>query len=450
MPPPIRFTVTEDEVSIAYSVHGEGPPLVLVRGWISHLDLQWMFPDYRIFMEALGRHFTVIRYDMRGNGLSERDCAARLSLDDLTLDLFALVDALQLGPATYMAMCYGGPILARFATLAPEGLIERVIFDGTFARGDELATPAMRESIMSTLKLLDTAPGAAATMLRYYTDPSEPTSSAPDHQQRLQNFGRDSITPDVASELYGLAFSVDASKDFLNITAPTLVTHRRKSKAVPVEFGRKVAALVPNATFVGQEGSKTNPWDGDATELLIAMGEFLDMPLTDGYIPRSSARPTVVLFSDIVESTETTSRIGDADAHTVNRHFHAISKEALEGRGGRFIKSLGDGVMAEFPSVSQAIGCAVDMQNAFDGIPVRIGINAGEALSDQDDLHGIVVSIAARVCARGKRGRDPREQRRARAGDGQELHVRTHRRALPQRHRRGPALQGDVLSLSLR
>src|ERR1700742_2162639 len=92
VPPPIRFTLTEDEVSIAYSVHGDGPPLVFVRGWISHLDLQWLFPDYRLFMEALGRHYTVIRYDLRGNGLSERE-VTRLTLDDLALDLFAVLEA---------------------------------------------------------------------------------------------------------------------------------------------------------------------------------------------------------------------------------------------------------------------------------------------------------------------------------------------------------------------
>ena len=119
MPPAIRFALTEDEVSIAYSVHGSGPPLVFVRGWISHLDLQWLFPDYRLFMEALGRHFTVIRYDARGNGLSERNVVGRLGPDDLALDLHAVTKALNVFDATYLATCYGGPVVARFARQAP-------------------------------------------------------------------------------------------------------------------------------------------------------------------------------------------------------------------------------------------------------------------------------------------------------------------------------------------
>src|SRR5205085_64182 len=137
---------------------------------------------------------------------------------------------------------------------------------------------------------------------------------------------------------------------------------------------------------------------------LRAMAEFLDAPLTHGYLPRIGVRPTVVLFSDIVDSTRTTSKLGDASAHEISRAFHAISKEAIASRGGRFVKSMGDGVMAEFPSVSQAIGCAVDMQNAFGDIPVRIGINAGEPVSEDDDLHGLVVASAARVCARAGAG----------------------------------------------
>ena len=401
MAPPIRFTLTEDEVSIAYSIHGEGPPLVFVRGWISHLDLQWLFPDYRLFMEALGRHFTVIRYDTRGNGLSERE-VTRLTLDDLALDLFALLETLNLDSATFLATCYGGPIVARFASNAPDA-IDRLILDSTYAKGADLGTPEMRESVLSTVKLMQSQPGMAATMLGYYTHP-DPSDRTRD-DRRLQ-LGRDSINADAASALYGLSFDLDVSKDLLQIRVPTLVTHRRDSRAIPVDHGRKVAALVPDAIFVAQEGRQTNPWDEDASDVLRAMGEFLDVSLVDGYFPRITVRPTVILFSDMVNSTAVTSSLGDSAAHEIVRAFHAISRQCLEVRGGRLIKSMGDGVMAEFPSVSQALGCAVDMQTAFAtrNVEVRIGINAGEPVSEDDDLHGLVVSTTSRICDQGEGG----------------------------------------------
>jgi class 3 adenylate cyclase len=406
VPPPIRFALTEDEVTIAYSVHGQGPPLVFVRGWISHLDLQWLFPDYRLVMEALGRHFTVIRYDMRGNGLSERNVTGRLSLDDLALDLHAVTSALDITSAPFLATCYGAPILARFARQAPN-VVERVVLDCPYARGEDLGTQEMRESVLSTVRLLQKQPGMASMMLGYYTDPDK-RSGAPSDQR--DHFGRDSITAEVATELYQLSFDLDVSKDFLNLDAPTLITHRRQSKAIPVDLGRRVAALVPDAVFVAQEGTNTNPWDRDATEWLHDVGAFLHAPVHEGYYPRTPVRPTVILFSDMVDSTETTSSIGDVAAHEINRAFHSISRECLEVRGGRLVKSMGDGLMAEFPSVSQAIGCAIDMQTTFGAfsaehpdraVNVRIGINAGEPVSADDDLHGLVVATAARICDQG-------------------------------------------------
>lgn len=409
MPPPIRFALTEDEVSIAYSVHGSGPPLVLVRGWISHLDLQWLFPDYRLFMEALGRHFTVIRYDMRGNGLSERNVTGRLTMDDLALDLHALTDALGVGPATYLATCYGGPIVARFARQAP-GLVDRLILDGTYARGEDLGSPEMRESVLSTVKLMETQPGVATTMLGYYTHPDGADQMRTEGRERL---GREAISSEVAVELYGLSFDLDASKDYINLDMPTLVTHRRESKSVPVALGRRVAALVPGASFVATEGRPHNPWDGDATEVLTTMGEFLGVHLEAGYHPRVLVRPTVILFSDMVESTRVNERLGDSAAHAGTRAFQTITRQCLEMRGGRLVKSMGDGAMIEFPSVSQCIGCAIDMQESFAAfaaqnpdldLQVRIGINAGEPLSEDDDLHGLVVSVAARICDQGLGG----------------------------------------------
>jgi class 3 adenylate cyclase/pimeloyl-ACP methyl ester carboxylesterase len=405
--PPIRFALTEDDVSIAYSVHGDGPPLVFVRGWISHLDLQWLFPDYRMFMEALGRHFTVIRYDMRGNGLSERKVTERLTLDDLALDLHAVIAAAGVYSAPFIATCYGGPIVARFARQSPAS-VEKLVLDCTYARGEDLGTDDMRESVLSNVKLLRTQPGMASMMLGYYTDPDKK-----ERTDQRDHFARDSINADVASELYALSFNLDATKDYINLDMPTLVTHRREAKAVPVEHGRRVAALVPDATFIAQEGRNTNPWDHDATGVLKAVGDFLGAPLADGYFPRVNVRPTVILFSDMVDSTQTTSSLGDNAAQEINRAFHNISRECLEVRGGRLVKRMGDGLMAEFPSVSQAVGCAIDMQTTFQGfstenperpVNVRIGINAGEPVSEDDDLHGLVISTAARICDQGLSG----------------------------------------------
>lgn len=407
MQPPVRFAVTEDDVSIAYAVHGEGPPLVFVRGWISHLDLMWLDPDFRSFMEALGRHFTVIRYDVRGNGLSDRDVTGRLSLDELVLDLEAVVAKVDPGPAVFYATCYGGPIAARFIAQHPDAPT-RVILDGTYARGPEVTTDNVRESVLATVRLLESQPRAATTMLDFFTHPAES-----DLREERVSRTRRAIGGEVATELYTLAFEIDVTEDLRAIRVPTLVTHRRGSHVVTSTLGQRVAALVPDATFVADEGTHHNPWESDATSLLDAMGKFLGVDLTEGYQPRVVVRPTVVLFSDIEDSTSINSRVGDATAQEMVRAHKAIVARCLDARGGRLVKGTGDGAMAEFPSVSQALGCAIDLQLSFADhsldnpdrpIRVRIGINAGEPLSEDDDLHGVVVSSASRICDHGSGG----------------------------------------------
>lgn len=402
MRPPIRYTVTADGARIAYAVHGEGPPLVYVRGWISHLDLLWDDPEFAPFFDALACHFTVIRYDMRGNGLSDRNVVGRLGLDDLVLDLEAVIDRAAADDAVVLfASCYGGPVAARFAARHPER-VDRVILDGTYARGAEVSTPDMREAVLGMIRMLEMQPGAGYAMLDYFTNP-DPSDLRAMRMERL----RYAITADVASELYTLAFELDVTDDLSRIAAPTLVLHRRGSGAVPLRHGQALAALVPDASFRALEGRAHNLWEGDAAEALQALGEWLGLPLLRAFRPRTPIQPTVILFTDIEGSTSMTANLGDNQAQIRVRAHNSVMDRALEANGGRKVKNTGDGMMAAFGSVSQALRCAVEAQQAFQrynaedragAVHVRMGINAGEPLSEFDDLYGLVVNTAARIC----------------------------------------------------
>ena len=407
MHPPTRFTSASDGVSIAYATHGEGPPLVFVRGWISHLDALWDDPEFRPFMEAIGTAFTVTRYDLRGCGLSDRSPEA-LGLDDLVLDLEAVLARVGDGkPVVLYGTCYGGLVAARYAARHPER-VSRLILDGTYARGRDITTPKMRESVMSMVRMLDQQPRAAHAMLDFFTNPD----GADLREQRLDR-SRRAINADVAARLYDLSFEVDLSDDLRALTMPTLVLHRDRTQAIPFVNGQHVAAMIPDATFVALEGTAHNPWEGDARQPLAAMAQFLGVPFDRTFRPRIVTRPTVVLFTDMEGSTATTVRMGDDRAQEVVRAHNAIVRTGLDGRGGRVVKSTGDGVMAEFSSVSSAVHAAIEIQQALaahnadfpdSAIRVRMGINAGEPLSEDDDLHGIVVSTASRICDQARAG----------------------------------------------
>jgi class 3 adenylate cyclase len=109
-----------------------------------------------------------------------------------------------------------------------------------------------------------------------------------------------------------------------------------------------------------------------------------------------------VLFTDIVSSTASTQRLGDAAAQALLRLHNAIVRSALARNGGREVKHTGDGIMASFASPSRALQAAAEMQGAFaeesDGLSVRIGVNAGEPIEEDGDLFGTTVQLARRIC----------------------------------------------------
>lgn len=115
----------------------------------------------------------------------------------------------------------------------------------------------------------------------------------------------------------------------------------------------------------------------------------------------------VVLFTDIEGSTALTERLGDAEARGLLRLHERIVRAELRAHGGAEIKTLGDGFLAAFFSATQALACAAGIQQAFaaynwrgaEPLRVRIGLNAGEPIAEDDDLFGTTVIVAARVTA---------------------------------------------------
>ena len=169
MAPPVRFAVSRDGVRIAWALHGSGPCLIFVRGWLCHLDLMWADEAFRAFFEAIGRQFTVVRYDGRGNGLSDR-APAMLDLGVLVADLDAVVDQAAGDSAVLYAQCYGGPIALAYAARCPQR-VSRLVIENSYACGAELAPPERRMKLLQALRDL---PEAGLQLLASYTQP-EPT-----------------------------------------------------------------------------------------------------------------------------------------------------------------------------------------------------------------------------------------------------------------------------------
>ena len=126
-PQDVRFCCSADGTRVAYAVHGSGPPLVLASCWLSHLEFDWQSPVWRHFLLDLGRFATVVRYDERGYGMSDRE-VADFGLDQRVADLEAVADAAGLGRFALLGMSQGGPVAVTYASRHPERVTRLVLY----------------------------------------------------------------------------------------------------------------------------------------------------------------------------------------------------------------------------------------------------------------------------------------------------------------------------------
>jgi class 3 adenylate cyclase len=392
MLPPVRFLRAADGVRLAYCAHGEsGPPLVFVRGWMSHLETMWEDRLFQAYIATLARSFRVIRFDMRGMGLSDRDVGA-IDVEGMVTDIEAIVDGLDLTDIVLYGQCYGGPPAMVYAAKHADR-IQHLVLDGTYACGASIASPERQESFLATLRNL---PEAGYMFLAHLTDPHRAESARPDAAKWVAS--RDRIV-----DLYALSFATDVTAVLSEIRAPTLVMHRRQTRAIPFRVGRELAGQIRGARFVPLPGDAHDAWHENAEVALGAIGDFLGVTLrVDARVRASVSPPLAIMFTDMHASTATTTLLGDSAAQEVVQAHDAAVRLALREHEGREVKHTGDGIMASFPSASAAIRCAIAVQLALaapgNAPLVRIGINAGEPLAQGDDLFGTAVQMARRVC----------------------------------------------------
>jgi len=250
----IRFCTSPDGVRIAFATAGEGPPLVRINNWFTHLELDWDNPVWRHWSEALAERRTLVRYDPRGSGLSDRD-VADVSLDALVRDLGAVVDALGLRRVPLIGLCQGGVIAAAFAARHPERVSRLVLYDsylhGAFASGTPEYLTKQAHAFADVIELgWGRKVGAFREMFANLLMPE-----AAGHQAKwISELARRSASPATACKLWKEFNTFDIRAEAPKVRAPTLVFHVRGDAMVPFEAGRRLAAAIPNARFVPLEG----------------------------------------------------------------------------------------------------------------------------------------------------------------------------------------------------
>jgi len=249
----IRFLRAGDGVRLAYAVHGEGPPLVNVACWLSHLQFDWESPVWRHLLEDLGSFTTLVRYDERGSGLSDWQIAD-YSLDARVNDLESVIDQLGLGRVALLGMSQGGPVAIAYAARHPERVSHLVLL-GTQDRGP-LTARLPAESMVEFETLLNLIRIGWArenpVFRRVFTNLFIP--AATEEQVRwFDDLQRMSTSTENAARMWVERAKVNVAPLLPQVRVPTLVFHALNDQAIGFGAGRRVARGIPRARFVPLE-----------------------------------------------------------------------------------------------------------------------------------------------------------------------------------------------------
>ena len=246
----IRFFTATDGVRIAYATSGTGPPLVKPANWLTHLEYDWESPVWRHWLRELSRDHTLIRYDERGNGLSDRTIAD-FSFDAWVRDLETLVDELDLAHFPLIGLSQGCAVAIAYAARHPERVTRLVLYGG-YARG-RLVRAKTPEELDEAHFLINSMPLGWARdnpAFRQFFATIFLPEGTPEQHRWFSELQRVTTTPENGVRLRQAAGEIDVTQLARTVQTPALVLHATGDAAVPFDEGREMAALLPNSRFV--------------------------------------------------------------------------------------------------------------------------------------------------------------------------------------------------------
>jgi len=249
----IRFARSADGVGIAYAVHGSGPPLLIDACWLSHLQFDWQSPVWRHYLVELGRIATVIRYDERGHGLSDRGVTDH-SLTARVADLEAVADDAGFERFALLAMSQGGPVAIEYAARHPERL-SRLIFYGSYAGAESIASPEELELYKAFEALIRVGWARPTSEFRRVFSSMMIPGGTEEQMRWLDDLQRMSVDAETAVLSRAQRRAVDASPRLPELDLPTLVLQSRGDQMNEFKHSRELAMNIRGARLVALESS---------------------------------------------------------------------------------------------------------------------------------------------------------------------------------------------------
>jgi class 3 adenylate cyclase len=373
-------------LQIAYQVAGDGPlDVLVVPRWFSNVELDWELPAMGGFLTRIASFARLIQFDRRGAGMSG-GIAGATPLEEQIDDVRAVLDAAGSDQPALISIAEGCALAVLFAASHPD-LVRALV----------LITPTPRVVRGPGYEWAQSVEERAAMVqevVEYWgsSSPKQPWGGFAGHdEQRRRQLARHrrlSMTPDAAAASLAMVGELDVRDALPSVQCPTLVLRRASDAYIDERHSRYAATNIRGARYV-----EVQPGGHTADEI--------EQFLTGVRRPVVSDRVlATVLFTDIVGSTERAAELGDSSWRALLERHDALAREQVERYRGRFVKSLGDGMLATFDGPSRAISSAIAIRDAVRklNLDIRAGMHTGECeLLADDDVGGLAVHIGARI-----------------------------------------------------
>lgn len=249
----IQFCTGSDGAQLAYAVTGDGPPLVRTANWLGHLEYEWQNLIRRPTLDVLSRHYSLLRYDQRGCGLSDRN-VENISFEAWVDDLDTVVRAAGFRRFSLLGASQGCAIAVAYAVRHPEKVSHLMLYGGyVLGKLKRELSEREREEARTLIKLIELGWGKGTPEFRQvFTTLFMPDASL-EQQHAFDELQRISTSPENAARIVSQFDVIDVREFATRIRCPTLVLHARGDARIPFEEGRRMAALIPGARFVPLE-----------------------------------------------------------------------------------------------------------------------------------------------------------------------------------------------------
>jgi pimeloyl-ACP methyl ester carboxylesterase/DNA-binding winged helix-turn-helix (wHTH) protein len=249
----IQFCTASDGVRIAYADVGQGPLLVKTGNWLNHLEYDWQSPVWRPFFRAMTDRYRLIRYDARGNGLSDWN-VDDISFEAFVRDLESVVEATGIERFALYGMSQGCAVSVAYAVRYPERVSHLILYGG-LVRGRRRRGPVEElQQSDALLTLMRQGWGQDNPAFRQMFTSLFIPGGSPEQIDWYNDLQRVTTSPEIAARLRHAMDDIDISDLLPRVRVPTLVMHLRDDAVAPFEQGRQLAAGIKDARFVVLEG----------------------------------------------------------------------------------------------------------------------------------------------------------------------------------------------------